>query len=78
MDRNEREKMITYVTPEEIRMQPVPPYGQDAQGYGRKIATGRMVRLQANPRWYRVYATCFSNAASHWITVKGQKLHVNL
>jgi len=27
-------------------------------------------------RKYRVYATCFSNCASHWITYQGQTLHL--
>ena len=68
--------MITYVTPDAVDTKPCRPYGQSAMGYGRKIATGHIVLVKG--KWRRVYATCYSNAASHWIMVKGEKLHVNL
>jgi len=47
---------------------------QTATGYGRKLTT----RHQAlyNGRWYRVYATCLSNVASHWIMSKGKRLYL--
>jgi hypothetical protein len=48
--------------------------GQSEEGYGKKITTDREVQYKG--RWYRVYATCFSNAASHWIMVNKQKLHL--
>lgn len=48
--------------------------GQDQFGYGSKITTDTMVRL--DNRLYRVYATCYSNAASLWIVKDGKKLHL--
>ena len=50
--------------------------GQNADCYGSKISTDRMVRFQGEKRLYRVYATCYSNAASHWIIRHGQTLHI--
>lgn len=49
--------------------------GQDKMGYGKKITTG--YRVLVGGSWYRVYATCFSNAASCWITKGGKKLHIH-
>lgn len=48
--------------------------GQDETGYGKKITTDVVLRFDGSNRRYRVYATCFSNAASHWITYKGKRL----
>lgn len=50
------------------------PYGQSPSGYGRKIATHYLVRLNGGP-WRRVYCTCFSNVGSVWVTRLGQKYH---
>jgi hypothetical protein len=57
--------------------------GQDTAGYGRKVTSDYKVRFldgeMGKPvgRKYRVYITCFSNVASHWIKVKGQVYHVD-
>lgn len=48
--------------------------GQGDDGYGRKITTEIMLRFEGESRKYRVYATCFSNVASHWVIRKGVKL----
>ena len=48
--------------------------GQDDYGYGSKITTDRQVLIGG--RWYRVYATCYGNAASHWVMVQGSKHHL--
>ena len=48
--------------------------GQSAEGYGRKITTDLVLKFRGDTREHRVYATCFSNAASHWITHHGRKL----
>lgn len=48
--------------------------GQGEDGYGRKIRTDLVLRFAGESRTYRVYATCFSNAASHWVTRKGVRL----
>ncbi len=56
--------------------------GQDETGYGSKITTNKMAydpfqerkSSKTKTRFYRVYATCFSNCASFWIIKGGQKL----
>jgi hypothetical protein len=47
---------------------------QTATGYGNKLTTP--YKVQHNGRLYRVYATCWSNAATCWIQSKGQKLYL--
>jgi len=47
---------------------------QTTTGYGSKLTTPWMV--EHNGRRYRVYATCWSNAASHWIQTKSKKLYL--
>ena len=47
---------------------------ETATGYGSKLTT--IYKVPYLGRLYRVYATCFSNCASHWILSKGEKLHV--
>lgn len=49
--------------------------GQGEDGYGKKITTEKMVKL-SNGKMYRVYATCISNVASHWILKEGKKIHL--
>ena len=46
---------------------------QTATGYGAKLTTRRKIRYKGRLR--RVYATCFSNVASCWIQVKGEKIY---
>ena len=48
---------------------------QTASGYGRKLTTRYKIVYQGRP--YRIYATCCSNVASHYIVVKGQKLFLH-
>lgn len=50
--------------------------GQGADGYGKKISTDRVLVFPDSKKQYRVYATCFSNCASHWIVKNGQTLHL--
>jgi hypothetical protein len=47
-----------------------PHYGRDADGYGRRIPTRYMVKLQ-DKRWRRVYACQISNAGTVYVEVKG-------
>ena len=47
---------------------------QTASGYGAKLTTRHKVKH--NGRFYRVYATCFSNCASHWIECQGERLYL--
>ena len=48
---------------------------QTATGYGLKLTT--RYKVPHNGRLYRVYATCVSNCASHWIMAGGEKLHLS-
>ena len=48
---------------------------QTGDGYGRKLNTGRKINF--NGKLYRLYATCFSNAASVWFVAKGRKIFVD-
>lgn len=45
------------------------PPNRNAMGYGNAIPTRFMVKLDRGPRsqWQRVYAICYSNAASHYV-----------
>ena len=45
------------------------PRNRNEKGYGRAIPTRHMVKLDRGPRsrWQRVYAICYSNAASHYV-----------
>jgi len=77
---------ITYVDEDDYEMldSPVPRRGghmqllpgQQSDGYGRKITTDRILRFHGETRVYRVYAICFSNAASHYIIREGQTLYL--
>ena len=49
------------------------PVGQGVDGYGRKISADYEVRLDAEPRWRRVYITQISNVGSAWVIVNGEK-----
>jgi hypothetical protein len=45
------------------------PYaGRDAMGYGSKIPTDWMIRI--NKRWHRVYVVCYSNVGTAYIKTK--------
>lgn len=48
--------------------------GQDEMGYGQKITTD--LQVSKDGKRYRVYATCWSNAASNWIKRNGQVFHL--
>ena len=54
-----------------------PNYGRSADGYGRKIPTNRLIRLEGEKRWRRVYAICFSNCASHYIMIGGDAYYIH-
>lgn len=47
---------------------------QTSTGYGRKLNSGYMLRIHGVKREYRVYAVCFSNAASYYIIRQGREL----
>ena len=44
------------------------PINRSVSGYGNRIPTAHMIKL-SNNRWYRVYAICYSNVASYYITI---------
>ena len=48
---------------------------QTATGYGAKLNTG--LKINYCGRMYRLYATCYGNAASTWFTVKGKRIYVD-
>jgi len=54
---------------------PPTAYGRCATGYGSRIATDFQVRVNSRGPWRRVYATCWSNAASLWVSVNGQRFY---
>ena len=47
---------------------------QTSSGYGRKLVTSGMVLFNGKLR--RIYATCYSNAASCWIIVNKEKVFI--
>jgi hypothetical protein len=46
---------------------------QTASGYGRKLTTPYMLETP-DGRKRRVYAVCFSNSASHYVLIKGERV----
>jgi len=48
--------------------------GQGMDGYGSKITTDH--QIEHGGKKYRVFATCFSNVASNWVLIKGEKFFV--
>lgn len=48
-----------------------PRSGQTVSGYGRKLASRYMARIAGEPE-RRVYAICYSNAASHYVLRAGR------
>ncbi len=48
--------------------------GQNAHGYGDKISTDYMVRI--NNRWRRVYCICHSNAGSLYVLEGKERLFI--
>lgn len=48
---------------------------QTASGYGKRLNTG--LKINYCGKLYRIYATCFSNVASCWFTVRGRKIYVD-
>ena len=49
-----------------VRIVEAPQSGQTATGYGSKIPTRYMVRT-IDQKWRRVYAVCYSNAATLYV-----------
>lgn len=78
-----RAVVIQYADNYRVRLFPVPRRGpmqlapgQRDDGYGEKIHTDWMIQFRdGSSRWYRVYATCVSNAVSYYVIRKGKKLY---
>ncbi len=51
-------------------------YGKGVDGYGKKIATRWMVKLAGEKRLRRVYAICYSNVASHYVEIMGERFYL--
>ena len=49
-----------------------PPRPRSVSGYGNKLPTDRILVLRDN-RERRVYAICWSNVASHYVLVRGER-----
>lgn len=57
-----------------IVTQHTPKYTPTASGYSAKIPTRFMAMV--NNRFYRVYAGCYSNVASYYVLIKGERVYV--
>ena len=69
------DEKIVYIDPVEWRDRPVTGHnGCDKTGCGKKITMPYEVLVRG--KWRRVYSTCFSNAASHWVILDGKKYHL--
>lgn len=69
---------LDYATVTEVKITETPRYGVNADGYGTKIPTSRMVRVAdaGDNRFRRVYAIAIGNAASFYVVVGGRDLFV--
>ena len=47
-----------------------------ATGYGRKIPSTRMIRLQGEKIWRRVYVVCYSNAGTSYVVIQGKPRYI--
>lgn len=66
---------VTYADAVQFRRVPNPAKRPE-DGYGDKIPTDWQVMLRFESKWRKVYAVCFSNVASYYITVKKQDLYI--
>ena len=58
----------------------IAPRSYSQSGYGNKLPTGHKVRLEGDTRilWRRVYVICYSNCATYYCIVNGDKVFLNL
>lgn len=70
---------VDYVPEESIIFEydKAPFYYPSASGYGSKIPTRFMLSMPGEKRKRRVYAVCYSNAASFYILLKGLKVFIH-
>lgn len=58
----------------EYRESPPPSYyGVSPSGYGSRIPTDHQVRINSAGPWRRVYAICFSNSGSLYVSIHGRR-----
>ena len=65
-------KLVIYLDHTTIaatKMTAAPLSGRTQSGYGSRLPTSRMIKLD-NGRWHRLYAICSSTAASFYIEQK--------
>lgn len=53
-----------------------PRSGMTASGYGNRLPTQHMVKYRN--RWRRVYAICYSNCATHYVWIDGNRVIISL
>lgn len=60
----------------EFKHVPAPRSGITATGYGSRIPTGYMVRLESGQPWRRLYAVVSSNCPKFYVRVRGQRVTI--
>src|SRR5262245_66019824 len=65
---------IQYIDPAEVSdvKETDPPVNRSITGYGNRIPTAWMLKIAG--RWRRVYAICYSNAASYYVRMRAERL----
>lgn len=68
---------IQYLNPDRVtdKKQTNPPINRSRTGYGSKIPTSWMVKLDGK-RWHRVYCVIWSNIGSLYVCTKEGKLYL--
>lgn len=56
------------------RMITEPPPSRSRSGYGSKLPTAYMLRIEK--RWHRVYAICWSNGSTLYIRKNGESHYI--
>jgi hypothetical protein len=49
---------------------------QTASGYGKKLVSSKMLRIQGEKVWRRIYVVCFSSSGSSYILVHGKPVYL--
>lgn len=49
---------------------------QTASGYGKRLTSSYMLRIQGERVWRRIYVVCYSNAGSAYVVIKGQTFYL--
>ena len=54
-----------------------PAYGQPVSGYGKRIPTRYMIKLEGSDVWRRVYCVIYGNAGSLYVGSWNEMLWIN-